>query len=140
MKKFNCQKIKKFSKEKTLTKTSQKTEDNVVFLKQVPVHGRDRLARKTKYVKFVKQVLLHPQERLKLKRKSTTLDNYNHLSKKTNNKDVTFIKPVPLHWLKRLQRLAKTDDKVHFIKEVSGTKPKRTCSDKKENLQNENYK
>ena len=37
-----------------------KTEDNVVFLKQVPVHRRDRLARKTKYVKFVKQVLLHP--------------------------------------------------------------------------------
>ena len=60
----------------------KKTEDDVVFLKQAPVHPRDRLARKTKDdVKFVKQVPLYPRERLKRKRKNT-LDNYNGLSKK----------------------------------------------------------
>ena len=61
-----CQKIQKFSKEKTIPKTSQKTEDNVVFFKKVLVHPRNRLAKKTKDdVKFVRQVPLHPRERLK---------------------------------------------------------------------------
>ena len=42
------------------------------FLKQVPVHPRDRVARETKDdVKFVKQVPVHSRERLKRKRKST---------------------------------------------------------------------
>ena len=52
---------------------SKKTDDDVFFfLKQVPVHPRDRVARKTKDdVKFVKQVPVHSRERLKRKRKST---------------------------------------------------------------------
>ena len=83
-------------------------------------------------VKFVKQVPLHPQERLKRKRNSTTLDDYNTLSKNSKNEDVTFIKQVLLHLRKPLERLAKID--VHFIKRVASTKPKKTCSDKKKNL------
>ena len=56
------------------------------------------MARKAKDdVKFVKQVPHHPRKRLKRKRKSTTLDNYSPLSKKSKNEDVTFIKQVPLH-------------------------------------------
>ena len=90
------------------------------------------MARKTKdHVKFVKHIPLHPRERLKRKRKSTTLDNYNHLSKKSKNEDVTFIKQVPLHLRKRLQRLAKIDEKVHFIKEVASTKPKKLVQTKR---------
>ena len=57
---------KKMARKKTYWKISKKTDNDVVFLKQVPVHPRDRLARKTKNdVKFVKQVPLHPRERLK---------------------------------------------------------------------------
>ena len=83
--------------EKNLTKDLLRNDDDIVFLKQVPVHPRDRLARKTKDdVKFVKQVFLHLQERLKRKGKSTTLNNYSSLSKKSKNDDVTFIKQVPL--------------------------------------------
>ena len=53
------------------------SDDDILFLKQVPVHPRDRLERKTKdEVKIVQQVPLHPGERLKRKR---TLDNYNNL-------------------------------------------------------------
>ena len=53
------------------------SDDDILFLKQVPVHPRDRLGRKTKdEVEIVKQVPLHPGERLKRKR---TLDNYNNL-------------------------------------------------------------
>ena len=94
-------------------------------MKQAPVHPGDRLTRKTKDdVKYMKQVPLHPRERLKRKRKSTTLDNYNNLSKKSKNEDVTFIKQVPLDPRKRLQRLAKIDEKGHFIKEVASNEPK----------------
>ena len=83
--------------EKNLTKDLLRNDDDIVFLKQVPVHPRDRLARKTKdNVKFVKQVFLHLQERLKRTGKSTTLNNYSSLSKKSKNDDVTFIKQVPL--------------------------------------------
>ena len=86
-----------FSKERTLPKNPQKTDDDVVFFKQVPVYPRDRLARKTKDdFKFVKQVPLHPRERLRRKRKSITFDNYNNLSKKSKNENVTFMKQVPL--------------------------------------------
>ena len=54
------------ARKKTYWKISKKTDNDVVFLKQVPVHPRDRLARKTKNdVKFVKQVPLHPRERPK---------------------------------------------------------------------------
>ena len=103
-------KYRNLARKKSYQRPSKKTDDDVVILKQVPVHPRERLARKTKNdVKFVKQVPLHPQERLKWKRKSTTFDNYNHLSKKRKNEDVTFIKQVPLHPFKPLQRLAKID-------------------------------
>ena len=58
----------------------KKTDDDVEFLKQVPVHPRDRLARKIKNeVKFLKQVLQYPRDRLKRKNK---LENYIHLNKK----------------------------------------------------------
>ena len=50
------------------------------------------MARRTKdHAKFVKHIPVHPRERLKQKRKSTNLDNYNHLSKKSKNEGVTFI-------------------------------------------------
>ena len=53
------------------------SDDDILFLKQVPVHPRDRLERKTKdEVKIVQQVPLHPGERLKRKR---TLDNCSNL-------------------------------------------------------------
>ena len=95
-------------------------------MRQVSVDARDRLARKRKDdVKFVKQVPLLLRERLKQKRKATTLDNYNHVSKKSKNEDVTFIKQVPIHPRERMKRLAKIDHKVHFIKEVGTTEPKK---------------
>ena len=51
-------------------------QEEVVSLKQVPAHPKDRLARKTKdEVKFVKQVPLHPMERFISKRKSI-VENY----------------------------------------------------------------
>ena len=51
-------------------------QEEVVPLKQVPAHPKDRLARKTKdEVKFVKQVPLHPMERFISKRKSI-VENY----------------------------------------------------------------
>ena len=81
-------KYRNLAKKKPYQRPPKKTDNDVVILKQVPVHPRGRLARKTKNdVKFVKQVPLHPRERLKRKRKSTTLDNYNHLSKKRKNED-----------------------------------------------------
>ena len=100
----------------------QKNDDDVVFLKQVPVHSSDRLARKTKYdIKFVKQIPLHRRERLKRK---INPENYNHLNKRSKNDDVTSIKHVPLHPQKRMKRLEKIDEKVHFVKEVASAKPK----------------
>ena len=52
-------------------------EDNVIFIKQVPVHPRDQLARATQKknniednVVFVKQVPVHPKDRLKKKTKT----------------------------------------------------------------------
>ena len=50
---------------KTYKRLNKKKDDHIVFLKQIPVHPRDRLARKRKdEVKFVKQVPLYPRERL----------------------------------------------------------------------------
>ena len=55
-----------------MPKTNKKSkEGDVVFIKIVPVHPRDRLARTIKKkeqeeeVKFMKQVPWHPRERLK---------------------------------------------------------------------------
>ena len=92
-----------------------------VFAKQVPIHPRDRLARKTKdEVKFIKQVFLHPRERFKGKRK-IELDNYSQLSKKRkNNSEGTFIKQVPIHPHPHphLEKLAPLNGKVQFVKQV----------------------
>ena len=50
---------------------ANKKNDQLQFLKQVPMHPRDRLAGKIKNidndVKFIKQVPLHPQDRLACK-------------------------------------------------------------------------
>ena len=46
-------------------------------------------------VKFIKKVLLHPRKRLE--RKSTELDNYSELAKKSRNDDAMFIKQVPVY-------------------------------------------
>ena len=69
-----AKKDRNLTRKKLYQRPPKKTDNDVVFLKQVPAHPRDRLARKTKDdVKFVKQVPLHPRERLKQKRKSTTI-------------------------------------------------------------------
>ena len=46
-------------------------------------------------VKFIKKVLLHTRKRLE--RKSTELDNYSELAKKSRNDDAMFIKQVPVY-------------------------------------------
>ena len=91
-------------------------------MKQVPVHPRDRLARKTEDdIKFVKQVPLHACERPKRK---STLENYSDLTKKSKDNDVTFIKQVPLHPREQKKRLEKLDQKVHIINEIASAEPK----------------
>ena len=98
-------KYRNLERKKPYQRPSKKPDDDVVFLKQVPVHPRDRLARKTKGdVKFVKQVPFHPRERLKRKIKST-IEHCSGLTKKSKDDDVTFIKQVPLHPCKRKKRL-----------------------------------
>ena len=53
----------------------------------------DLIDLKKEVIEFVKQVPLHPRERLKRKRKAE-LNNYSELSKKSKN-DITFInKPL----------------------------------------------
>ena len=107
-----------------MLKNTEKPDGDVVFLKQVPVHPRDRLAKKTKDdVKFVKQVPLHPRERLKRKREST-LENYSILSKKSKDNDVTFIKQVPLQPRERKKWLEKLNQKVNIKSEIDSAKPK----------------
>ena len=49
--------------------TRKKNDDDVVFVKQVPIHPRDRLARATRKkndddIAFVKQVPMYPRDRL----------------------------------------------------------------------------
>ena len=51
---------------------------------------------------FVKQVPVHPRDRLKRKIK---LEPYDGLAKKNKMSDVTFVKQVPLHLQKKLERL-----------------------------------
>ena len=64
---------------------ARKTRDKVKYVKQVTVHPKDRLVEKTRdKVKFVKQVPLDLHERLKKKIK---LENYAHLNKKSKNED-----------------------------------------------------
>ena len=89
----------------------------------MPIHPRDRLARKIKDdIKFLKQVPLHPHERPKRK---STLENYDALAQKNKNEDVTFIKQVPLHPQERKKKLEKLNEKVHFVREISGVRLKK---------------
>ena len=103
--------IKKY---KTLAR--KKCHQDVVFVKQVPVH-----LRKTKdEVKFVKQVLLDPRERSKKNRK-IDLHNYSQLSKKRKDNDqVTFIKLAPIHPHPHShpQQLAALNEEVQFVKQL----------------------
>ena len=55
-------------------KRSKSWNNDIMFIKQIPMHPRDRLKklnklRKTDEVKFIKQLPLHPAERLKRKEK-----------------------------------------------------------------------
>ena len=51
-------KYRNLARKKPYQRSPKKTDDDVVFLKQVPLHPRGRLARKTKAdVKFVKRYL-----------------------------------------------------------------------------------
>ena len=99
-----------------------KDNDDVVFIKQVPVHPKNRMKKlpaQNDKVEFIKQVSLHP--RLHLKRKAT-LNNYRLLHKKKSksdgDNDVIFIKKVLLHPRDRMKRLLAENDKVEFIKQV----------------------
>ena len=66
--------------------------DEIKFRKQVTVHPRDSLRRKTDgEVTFIKQVPAHLRDRFKRRRKGE-LVNYNELSKKSKNDDVILIK------------------------------------------------
>ena len=76
-----------------------KTED-ATFIKQVPLHTRERIKRNRKVktevttpedIIFVKQVPVQPRDRLKRKRK-IKLENYNNLTKKSKGSYITFIK------------------------------------------------
>ena len=63
-------KYRNLARKKPYQRPSKKTDNDIVFLQQVPVHPMDRLSKKTKdHIKFVKQVPAHPLERLKRKRK-----------------------------------------------------------------------
>ena len=60
-----------------LGKQKEKNDDDVVFVKQVSRHPRDRLARETKKrnyndVVFVKQIPMHPRDRQNRKLKKLT--------------------------------------------------------------------
>ena len=77
---------------------------NVQFLKQVPMHPRDKLATATKNaqrddddVDFVKQVPMYPRDRLTKATKNAQRDD-----------DVKFLKQVPAYPRDRLQRKANT--------------------------------
>ena len=76
-------------------KKSKSRNNDITFIKQIPVHPQERLkklnkSRKTDEVKFIKQLPLYLRDRLKWKKEK--LDNYNKLSKKSKNDAVVFIK------------------------------------------------
>ena len=107
--------LRKFKKKykKIAQNKKGKTED-VTFIKQVPLHPRERMKRRRKVkteittpedITFVKQVSVHLRDRLKRKRK-IKLEKYNNLTKKSKGSDVTFIKQVPLHPRERLKGLS----------------------------------
>ena len=128
-----------FKKYKKIAQNKIRKTEDVTFIKQVPLHPRERMKRHRKVkteiitsedVTFVKQVPLHPRDRLKRKRK-IKLENYNSLTIKSKSGYVTFIKQVPLHPRERLKKLSKIDDKVHFVREVAEVKLKQLTKTKK---------
>ena len=118
-------KCKNLKRKKPYQRFDKKIEDDVVFLKQSPLHPRGRLRKKLikseenepVEVEFVKQVLVHPRDRLKRKRKGELI-NYSELSNRSKSDGVTLIKQVPVHPRRRLKKLAAHNDKVKFLKQV----------------------
>ena len=98
---------------KSYGRLNNKSKDDVVFIKQTPVHPRDRLkklAAEGEEVKFIKQVPVHPTDRLKRKRKGE-LVNYNRLNKKSKG-DVVFIKQLPVYPRDRLKKKQITSSNI----------------------------
>ena len=97
--------------------------DDVVFLKKILVHPRDRLARKTRHeIKFVKQVPVHPRDKLARKMrdevkfvKQVLVHPRDRLAKKTRD-EVKFVKQVPLHPRERLKRKIELENYAHLNK------------------------
>ena len=84
------------SKLNNYAKLNKTDKDEVIFIKQVPVHSRNRfkkIADLNDKVEFIKQVPVHPRERLK---KLSYLKG-----------EVVFFKQVPLHPRNRLERQTK---------------------------------
>ena len=107
---------------KNYKRLNQDNNDDVVFIKEVPVHPKNRmkkLAAQNDKIEFIKQVPLHPRSHLKGK---ATLSNYKSLNKKKSRSDdddgAVFIKKVSLHPRDRMKRLLAGNDKVDFIKQV----------------------
>ena len=101
---------------------SKSRNNDIMFIKQIPMHLRDRLKkinklRKTDEVKFIKQLSFHPRHRLKRKRREQ-LDNYNELSKKSKNDAAVFMKQDPIHPKGSLRKLEAIDEKIKLIKQV----------------------
>ena len=81
----------------TANQIKKSKNDDIVFIKQVPVHSRDRLKKLVaveEKVEFIKQVPVHPRDRLKR-------------ATKQQQKEAEFIKQVPLHPRVRLKRIDK---------------------------------
>ena len=81
----------------TANQIKKSKDDDIVFIKQVPVHSRDRLKKLVaveEKVEFIKQVPVHPRDRLKR-------------ATKQQQKEVEFIKQVPLHPREKLKRIDK---------------------------------
>ena len=108
-----------------------------MFVKQVPMHLRDRLSSVTRKkndddVVFVKQVPIHPSDRLaRATRKKNDddvafvkqvpmhpRDRLARARRKKNDDDVLFVKQAPMHPRDRLARATKNDDDVLFVKQV----------------------
>ena len=67
---MNEKPVKKIDTSYSQKKTIRQKVDDVVFMKQAPMHPRDKLKKKKTqddYIHFLKQVPLHPRDRLKKK-------------------------------------------------------------------------
>ena len=91
--------------------TRKKNDDDVVFVKQVPIHPRDRLARATRK-KNDDDVAFVKQVPMHPR------DRLARARGKKNDDDVLFVKQAPMHPRDRLARATKNDDDVLFVKQV----------------------